>query len=152
MLLILGLVRVNDHGNAVLTRQGTIVHLEGGQAERTVGLNRTSRNAPLRIDWQCGRKVGPGCVAYLTAGLRSLAQKVEGDLGRWQIFVGEELDEPDEIGDRVLFIGKCSVQGEVFANVQRRLYLQRRASDLTVIPSCPPMALRTEIMHLVGLD
>jgi len=36
--------------------------------------------------------------------------------------------------------------------VQRRLYLSRRSADLIVIPACPPMALRTEIMRLVGLD
>ena len=106
----------------------------------------------LEIDWQCGRKVGPGCVAYLTAGLRSLAENAQSDLGTWQIFVGEAPDEPDELADRVVFVGACSMQGQVFRNVQRRLYLEGRSEALTCIPACPPMALRTEIMRLVGLD
>jgi len=110
---------------------------------------------PLSIEWHCGSGVGPGCIAYVTAGLRALAQKVEGDPGRWRIFIGEAPDEPGDLGqpgDRVLFIGACSLQGQVFRNVQRRLYLSRRSADLIVIPACPPMALRTEIMRLVGLD
>jgi uncharacterized protein (DUF362 family) len=109
---------------------------------------------PLEITWHCGRRVGPGCVAYATAGLRALAQKAEGGLGRWRIFIGEAPGEPEDLGEpgeRVVFIGACSLQGQVFRNVQRRLYLNRRSDDLVVIPACPPMALRTEIMRLVGL-
>ena len=99
------------------------------------------------------RKIlGPGCVAYLTAGLRSLAERAPEGLGTWQIFVGEAPDEPDELADRCVFVGACSMQGQAFRNVQRRLYLAGRADDLTCIPACPPMALRTEIFRLVGLD
>ncbi len=107
---------------------------------------------PLEIDWRCGRRVGPGCVAYATAGLRSLAKQAPEGLGRWQIFIGEGPELPDELGDRVLFIGACSLQGDTFRQVQRRLYLQCRADDLTVVPACPPMALRTEMLRMVGLD
>ncbi|MBM3477550.1 MAG: DUF362 domain-containing protein, partial [Armatimonadetes bacterium] len=90
---------------------------------------------PLEIEWHCGRRVGPGCVAYATAGLRALAQKAEGGMGRWRIFVGEAPEEPEDLGEpgeRVLFIGACSLQGQVFRNVQRRLYLSRRSEDLIV--------------------
>jgi len=110
---------------------------------------------PLDITWHCGRKVGGGCIAYVTAGLRALVREAPRDVGRWRIFIGEAPEEPDDLGepgDRVVFIGACSLQGEVFRNVQRRLYLSRRSADLIVIPACPPMALRTEIMRLVGLD
>jgi uncharacterized protein (DUF362 family) len=107
---------------------------------------------PLEIEWQCGRRVGPGCVAYMTAGLRSLAMQTPVPSGRWQVFIGEGPELPDKLGDRVLFIGACSLQGDTFRQVQRRLYLDRRADDLTVIPGCPPMALRTEMMRMVGLD
>ncbi|MGQ9730439.1 MAG: DUF362 domain-containing protein [Candidatus Zipacnadales bacterium] len=107
---------------------------------------------PLQIEWQCGKKVGPGCVAYVTAGLRTLAQKAPTDLGRCQIFVGEAPSEPEHLADKVIFVGACSLQGQVFRNVQRRLYLGRRADDLIVIPACPPMALRTEVMRLMELD
>ena len=110
---------------------------------------------PLQIEWHCGRKVGGGCIAYTTAGLRALMQKAEGELGRWHVFIGEAPEEPDDLGDpgdRIVFIGACSLQGQVFRNVQRRLYLGRRSDDLIIIPACPPMALRTEIMRLVGLD
>lgn len=108
---------------------------------------------PLEIEWHCGNRVGPGCVAYMVAGLRSVAAKAPPEgLGRWQIVVGEEPPEPDELGDRVLFVGACSMGGGVFRNVQRRMYLARRAHDLVVVPSCPPMALRTEMLGMVGLD
>jgi uncharacterized protein (DUF362 family) len=110
---------------------------------------------PLEITWHCGRQVGPGCVAYTTAGLRALRQKAQDGMGRWRIFIGEAPEEPEDLGepgDRIVFIGACSLQGQVFRNVQRRLYLSRRSDDLIVIPACPPMALRTEIMRLVGLD
>jgi uncharacterized protein (DUF362 family) len=110
---------------------------------------------PLRIEWHCGRKVGMGCVAYVTAGLRALARRAPTDLGRWRIFVGEAPDEPDDLGgpgDRVVFIGACSLQGQVFRNVQRRLYVSGRSDDLIVIAACPPMALRTQIVRLMGLD
>lgn len=106
----------------------------------------------LDIQWQCGPEVGPGCLAYLTAGLRSLAERDPGDLGTWQIFVGEDPDEPEELADRCLFVGVCSMEGETYRNVQRRLYLAGRADDLICVAACPPMALRTEIMRLVGLD
>jgi uncharacterized protein (DUF362 family) len=109
---------------------------------------------PLAVQWHPGRRVGMGCIAYTTAGLRALAR--EGTSGRpLRIFIGEAPEEPDDLGepgDRVVFIGACALQGQVFRNVQRRLYLSRRSDDLIVIPACPPMALRTEIMRLVGLD
>ncbi|MBM3497178.1 MAG: DUF362 domain-containing protein [Armatimonadetes bacterium] len=110
---------------------------------------------PLPIRWHAGRRVGPGCVAYATAGLRALARQAGETAGQWRIFVGEAPEEPDDLGepgDRVVFIGACSLQGQVFRNVQRRLYLNRRSEDLIVIPACPPMALRTEILRLVGLS
>jgi len=107
---------------------------------------------PLEIEWRCGRRVGPGCVAYMTAGLRSLAEQIPEATGRWQVFIGEGPELPDKLADRVLFIGTCSLQGDTFRQVQRRLYLDRRADDLTVIPGCPPMALRTQMLKMVGLD
>jgi uncharacterized protein (DUF362 family) len=107
---------------------------------------------PLDIDWQCGRKVGPGCVAYLTAGLRALAERAPERLGRCQILVGEAPPEPVELADRVLFVGACALQGQVMRNVQRRLYVEGRSDALTIIPACPPMALRTQIAQAMGLD
>ncbi len=136
------------------------VRVEGCERD---GLPRAARPAvphipadfpPLSIQWHCGRRVGPGCVAYATAGLRALAQKSV-PVPALRIFIGEAPEEPDDLGeagDRVLFIGACSLQGQVFRNVQRRLYLSRRSDDLILIPACPPMALRTQIMRLLGLD
>jgi uncharacterized protein (DUF362 family) len=106
---------------------------------------------PLDIEWHCGRRVGPGCVAYTTAGLRSLAKLAGEETGRWQIFVGEGPPAPTELADRVLFIGACALQGDTFRQVQRRLYLSRRIDDLTIVPGCPPMALRTQMLKMVGL-
>ncbi len=123
------------------------------RAERAELLSVPADFPPLGIEWHCGERVGPGCVAYLVAGLRSVAAKAPSEgLGRWQIVVGEEPPEPDELADRVLFVGACSMQGQVFRNVQRRMYLARRADDLIAVPGCPPMALRTEMLRMVGLD
>lgn len=110
---------------------------------------------PLSIEWHCGRKVGPGCVAYTTAGLAAMSAESGANAGRLHIFVGEGPEEPDDLGnpgDRVIFIGACSLQGQVFRNVQRRLYLSRRSNDLVIIAACPPMALRTEIRRLLALS
>ena len=108
---------------------------------------------PLDIEWHCGERVGPGCVAYVVAGLRSVAAKAPPEgLGRWQILIGERPDEPEQLADRVLCIGTCSLEGPAFPNVQRRMYLDKRIGDLTIVPGCPPMALRTEMLRMVGLD
>lgn len=129
-----------------------IHHEELPRAEAAELLSVPADFPPLEIEWHCGERVGPGCIAYVVAGLRSLAGKMPDDLGRWQIFIGEAPDEPAELADRVLFVGACSLEGQAFRNVQRRMYLARRTDDLTIVAACPPMALRTEMLRMVGLD
>jgi uncharacterized protein (DUF362 family) len=134
----------------------TVEGLPKAELPRAAGAELLSVPAefpPLEIEWHCGERVGPGCVAYVVAGLRSVAAKAPPEgLGRWQILIGEQPPEPAELADRALFVGACSMEGEAFRNVQRRMYLARRADDVIVVPGCPPMALRTEMLRMVGLD